>query len=102
MRIYSLYYTHKPGGFCRRLYRLLNALAKAGHEVTYFTLDAPPAGALNPAIAVSILPFLFRRRHGLLFWLLFSSYLPVFCFWKARKRSPDRWVVFGPYYAAIL
>ncbi|MDZ4785063.1 MAG: hypothetical protein SGJ02_03190, partial [bacterium] len=68
MRVASVYYTHKPGGFCKRLYRLLNVLAEAQHQVTYFTLDQPPPSSLSTNINIRIIPFPFQDRSGLLFW----------------------------------
>ena len=58
MKVLSVYYTHKPGGFCKRLYRLLNAMQNSGHEVHYLCLDAPPNTWISlfspPAIALKL------------------------------------------------
>ena len=102
MKIYSLYYTHKPGGFCKRLYRLLNALAVDGHQVTYLSLDKPP-----PSLALNVnwyqIPFPIKVRSGFLFWSLFSIWATLFCLWISFcQGQAARWIIFSPYYASIL
>ena len=99
MRILAVYYTHKPGGFCKRLYRLLNALVARGAEVHYLTLDQPPP-ALNSAIQIHLIPFPLRARRGLLFWGMFTAWCRVYIFWKALWIRPERYAIFGAYYAA--
>lgn len=100
MNILSIYYTHKPGGFCRRLYRLLSALAARGHSVHYLTLDPPPA-SLSNAVTPHIIPFPTRKRSGLLFWGLFLSFAPIYVVVMAFKLRPKRIVAFNPFYAAV-
>lgn len=100
MRILSLYYTHKPGGFCTRLYRLLNALAVRGHEVTYLSLDRPPQ-SLAPTVEFIRIPFPLKTRKGGLFWALFMIWAPLMCaYWSVRK-GVSRLVVFGAVYACV-
>lgn len=102
MKINSLYYTHKPGGFCKRLYRLLNSLAAHGHEVTYMSLDIPP-NSLASNIAFYKIPFPLKSRSGFLFWAVFIIWATLFCFWLSfRQGQASRWVVFSPYYASII
>lgn len=98
MRILSTYYMHKKGGFCKRLYRMLNALAERGHEVHFVTLD-PHNSALSPKIHLHPLSFPINKRNGILFWLVFSLYLPWALLWYAFRHKIQRIPVFGPYYA---
>ena len=101
MKILSLYYTHKPGGFCTRLYRLLNALCyQANHELIYLSLDPPPSELL-PNIEFERIPFPMRRRSGLIFWTIFSVWTPIYLGLRCRTLRPDRYVVFGAYYSCI-
>ena len=100
MRIFSIYYTHKPGGFCKRLYRLLNALSAAGHTVHYFALDNPPE-ALSKTVIFKQIPFALRSRSGVGFWFLFTLWAPLYFAWSARRLKPERIVVFGAYYGCI-
>ncbi|MCB0318364.1 MAG: glycosyltransferase family 4 protein [Bdellovibrionales bacterium] len=101
MKILSMYYTDKPGGFCKRLYSLLNALVTSGHEVHYLTLDKPPI-SLSNKIKVHIIPFPFPDRTGLKFWILFLTWAPIFAAFKSVIIQPKRFVVFGSFYAAII
>lgn len=101
MRIISFYYTHKPGGFCKRLYRLLNALAARGHAVRYFTLDQPPSNALTGTVDVERIPFCFSARSGFLFWSAFSLWAPIFIALRTLKARPDRIAIFGAYYSFL-
>lgn len=101
MRILSLYYTHKPGGFCKRLYRLLGALAQRGHEVHYLSLDQERPNLL-PAVQWHRISFPLRSREGFFFWALFTIYVPWAAVSAARRFNPERAVVFGSYYAVAL
>lgn len=100
MRILSIYYTHKPGGFCKRLYRLLNALSARGDEVHYMSLDHPPTD-LSVAVIFHRIPFPIRARSGLAFWLAFTVWCPLYLILKGLMIKPDRLVVFGAYYAGV-
>lgn len=101
MIVFSLYYTHKRGGFCKRLYRLLNALQARGATVHYLCLDAPPS-ALDKAVQFQRIPFPLSDRESLLFWFLFTLWCPLYAAYMAVKLRPDRYVVFNPYYSAML
>ena len=101
MRLLSIYYTHKPGGFCKRLYRLINALAKAGHEVHYLTLDHPPTASISTDVCIHILPFPLRARRGLFFWAVFTLFAPLYVFSHAVRLRAERIVVFGAFYSAM-
>jgi glycosyltransferase involved in cell wall biosynthesis len=100
MKIISGYYMHKPGGFCKRLYRLLEALANAGHEVHYLSLDAE--SLLSKNVCHHRLSFPVRARSGLLFWFLFVIFYPIaVCVTALRIGRPDKIVVFGAIYSAL-
>lgn len=100
MNIYSIYYTHKPGGFCKRLYRLLNALADGGHQVTYLSLDTPTSH-LSTRVEFRKIPFPLKGRTGITFWAIFSLWASIFTFWISAGKSV-RWVVFSPFYSSLL
>lgn len=101
MRVLAVYYTHKPGGLCKRLYRLLSGLGTAGDEAIYLSLDEPPSGATGNS-AWKRIPFPLSARSGLLFWALFTLWCPIYCAWVARRIRPDRLVAFGAYYSSML
>lgn len=100
MRFLSIYYTHKPGGFCKRLYRLLNGLIAQGDEVEFISLDIPPA-PFPAAARIHKMPFWTSRRSGVLFWLTFTLWAPLYVYLIARRTRSDSIVVFGAYYAAV-
>jgi hypothetical protein len=99
-KILAVYYTDKPGGFCKRLYRLLAALAKRDNEVHFVCLDKPPIPDEVP-ITWCPIPFPLKRRVGLLFWFCFSIWCPLYLMWKTWRLRPARYVVFGAYYATL-
>lgn len=100
MRVLSLYYTHKEGGFCKRLYRLLNALSARGHEVVFLSLDQPHA-SLSTSVSFKRIPFPLKRRSSLLFWFLFIFWVPFVACYSVAKIKPNKVVVFSPFYSAI-
>jgi glycosyltransferase involved in cell wall biosynthesis len=100
MNLLFAYYTHKPGGFCKRLYRAMSACISAGHQVAYATLDMPPA--CPDGVRVILIPFPLSTRRGLLFWGLFTIWLPVYLLYLTALCRPDRLVPFGAYYAASM
>jgi glycosyltransferase involved in cell wall biosynthesis len=95
-----VYYRHKPGGLCKRLYRAINACAQRGDKVTFLTLDSPPV-TLHSNVSVHFIPFFTSKRDGLFFWGAFTLYLPFFLFCFSVLHSPKRIIAFGPYYAAM-
>lgn len=102
MRIFATYYMHKRGGFCKRLYRALNALSARGHQVTFFTLDeARPPGLAN-GVVVRRIPFPFESRRGPFFWICFGIVAASYLAWKSLRAKPERLVAFGPIYALLL
>lgn len=102
MRILACYYTHKPGGFCKRLYRLMAALVTRGHSVDYYTLDQPPLAVSNAGVHVHLIPFPLKQRSGVIFWGLFLLIAPLLLIQAAYVKRPDRIVAFGAFYAALL
>jgi glycosyltransferase involved in cell wall biosynthesis len=98
MHLLFTYYTHKPGGLCTRLYRAMRAAAEGGHEVTYCTLDQPPIES-HERIRITLIPFPLRTRSGLLFWALFSAWLPLWLLKEVIVRKPGRLIAFGAYYS---
>ena len=101
MKVLSVYYTHKPGGMCKRLYRLLNALTASGNTVYYLCLDKPPE-TLSPDVKHVSIPFPLKARSGLLFWGLFTIWCPIYIFFWSLKNRPDKSIAFGAYYSTML
>lgn len=95
-----VYYRHKPGGLCKRLYRAINACAQRGDRVTFLTLDPPPT-TFHPNVSIYYIPFFSAKREGLCFWGVFTLYLPLVLLCFSCMYLPKRIIAFGPYYAAM-
>ncbi len=101
MRILSLYYSDKPGGFCKRLYRLLNALAERGHSVVYLTLTPPVQGTISERVKIQKIPFPLSQRDGYLFWILFILWCPAYTLYSALHIHAEKIMVFGAFYSTM-
>lgn len=102
MEFISVYYTHKPGGFCKRLYRLLVALQSKGASVHYLTLDPPPASVQRELQSITIIPFPTKNRRGVLFWIVFSFWVPLYVLGYAVRHQVRDFVVFNPFYSLVV
>ncbi len=100
MKILAIYYMHKPGGFCKRLYALLNALSASGHQVYFLTLGGGHPGLSNQVTRVPI-RFPLRARKGLLFWATFTVWSQIAVLLFCAAYRPSKMVIFGAYYAGI-
>jgi len=99
MQILSVYFKHQPGGFTKRLYQVLAALAQNNHTVHYVAVRPYPLTL--PGIEAHILPLPFRERENPLFWILFTVLAPIYCAWIARTHKIKSAVVFSSFYAFI-
>jgi glycosyltransferase involved in cell wall biosynthesis len=97
MEFLSLYYTHKPGGLCKRLYTLLQALERS-HKTTYLSLDTPPANIKG----FKKIWFPWAARRGALFWAVFSVMAAAQAVFVAIKKRPKILIAFHPFYALLL
>lgn len=99
MKILSMYYKHKKGGFNKRLYQMYQALADRGHVVHYIAVEKFPIDHKN------IKPHIFRapftKSENYLFWCYFLLVSPFYCLYIALKYKVDLIVVFGSWYAAF-
>ena len=79
----------------------MHAAAERGHKVTFCTLDHPPI-EVHDGMSITLVPFPLRRRNGLLFWGLFSAWLPLWLLKEVLVKKPDRLVAFGAYYSCAM
>lgn len=98
-KILSIYYKHKPGGFCKRFYRMLTALADAGGEVHYIAVEPYPIS--HPRIIPHILWAPFSKKEGLLFWIYFILTAPVYSLLIGLRSKIDIVSVFGGLYSFL-
>ncbi len=98
-RILSIYYRHKPGGLCKRLYMMFNALVGAGGEVHYIAVEPYPIA--HPRIIPHILWTPFQKKEGLFFWTYFLLLAPFYAFYIGRKEDVSLVSVFGGIYGVL-
>lgn len=96
-KVLSLYYRHKPGGLCKRLYMMFDALVRAGGEVHYIAVEPYPIS--HAKIVAHILWTPFQKKEGLFFWVYFLLITPFYAFSVARKQGIEMVSVFGGVYA---
>lgn len=74
-RILTSYYRPKPGGFCKRLFRAINALLERGHEVHYLSVVEFPID--HPSCMHHKFPWPERYTDTLIFWAMFHTLAAV-------------------------
>ena len=92
-----MFYKHKEGGFNKRLYRVYQALANAGHDVHYLACERLPVA--HPRIHFHHLRIPFSRNENILFWMFFAIIAPISALWVAWRVKPQKIGVFGSWYA---
>lgn len=95
-KILSIYYRHKPGGFCKRLYLMFEALVAAGGEVHYVAVEPYPIS--HPRIIPHILWTPFQKKEGLFFWVYFICIAPFYLFVIGHRENVHLVSVFGGLY----
>ena len=99
MKILSVYYKHKQGGFNQRLYKLYRALTDRDHHIHYIAASPFPISRTN--IDAHVLRIPFWRAENPVFWICFLMMAPLYCLWIAISRNIDKIVVFSGIYAAV-
>ncbi len=99
MNVLGIYYKHKPGGFCKRLYRSYEAFAQAGHKVHYVSTEVLPVRRKSIVPHVIKLPF--KDENSLLFWFAFTLYAMFYVCYLTRKLNIATVFVMGSYYAFV-
>lgn len=95
-KILSIYYKHKPGGLCKRLYTLFHAWVEEGGEVHYIGVEPYPIS--HPRIIPHILWTPFSKNEGLLFWTYFILVAPFYSLYLGYRFKADIISVFGGFY----
>ncbi|MBN1841339.1 MAG: glycosyltransferase family 4 protein [Deltaproteobacteria bacterium] len=99
MNILGIYYKHKPGGFCKRLYRSYKALAEAGHKVHYISTEILPVRHKNIVAHVMKLPF--RDTDSMFFWVVFTVCAMFHACCLCRQLNIGMVFAVGSYYAFV-
>jgi len=96
-RVLTVYYKHKPGGFCRRLRFKIEAFLDKGWEVHYIAVE--PFPYTHPNLKPHILPTPMSNHDSLLFWTYFFATVPFFTMWVGVKNKIDLITNGSPLYA---
>jgi len=99
-RVLTSYYRPKPGGFCKRLFRAINALLERGHEVHYLSVVAFPIN--HPSCVHHKFPWPERYTDTLIFWAMFHALAPVFLLYLGFKLKITHCFAFLPNYALLM
>jgi glycosyltransferase involved in cell wall biosynthesis len=99
VNVLGIYYKHKPGGFCKRLYRSYKALAEAGHKVHYISTEILPVRHKNIVAHVMKLPF--KDANSLLFWVVFTVCAMFHACCLCRQLNIGMVFAVGSYYAFV-
>ncbi len=98
-RILTIYYKHKPGGFCKRLQMKINAYLEQGWHVHYIAVEAFPYK--HPNLTPHILPTPFKNHNTLFFWIYFFTLIPGFTACIAWREKINLISVFSLTYACL-
>ncbi len=98
--ILTSYYRPHPGGFCKRLFRTIDALLERGHEVHYLAVE--PFPIRHPRCFFHPFPWSAQRTEGFLFWAFFHLAAPVLLLRIAVFFRCNRFFAFGHTYALLL
>ena len=76
LKILTIYYKHRRGGFCKRFRLKIEACLEAGWQVHYIAVEPFPYTHEN--LIPHILPCPFKKHSGLMFWAWFFTTAPLF------------------------
>ena len=98
-RVLTVYYKHKPGGFCKRLEMKIHAYLEQGWEVHYIAVKPFPYKHEN--LTPHILAAPFKNHDTLFFWVYFFTVAPWFTAWIACKEKIQLISIFSLTYACL-
>lgn len=99
-RVLTCYYRPKPGGYCKRLFRTINALLKSGHTVHYLAVVPFPITHHN--CHFHRFPWPQKYTSGYLFWGFFHLFAPVQLFYLGMRWQINRLFAFSYSYGLFL
>ena len=98
-RILTVYYKHKPGGFCKRLQMKIHAYLEQGWKVHYIAVEPFPYKHKN--LTPHILTTPFKNHDTLFFWIYFFALAPWFTAWIAYREKVQLLSIFSLTYACL-
>ncbi len=97
--VLTVYYKHKPGGFCKRMDLSVRAYLDQGWEVHYVAVEAYPYNHSN--LIPHILPSPFQTTQSLWFWMYFFLFSPWFVLFVGMKYRIRLLSSVSPLYAWV-
>jgi glycosyltransferase involved in cell wall biosynthesis len=98
--VLTCYYRPKPGGFCKRLQRAMQALLDRGHHLHY--LGVKPFPIVHERCTFHRFPWPAAGTDTWLFWGIFYFLAPFMLFWLALRFHVTHAFGFNPTYAFFL
>ena len=98
-RVLTVYYKHKPGGFCKRLQMKIHAYLEQGWKVHYIAVE--PFPYKHKKLTPHILTTPFKNHDTLFFWIYFFAVAPWFTAWIACKEKIQLISIFSLTYACL-
>ena len=98
-KILTIYYKHKRGGFCKRIKMKIEAYLEKGWEVHYMAVEPYPYEDNN--LHSHIIPSLFCKHEGIMFWMYFFIVTPIYALFLALKFRFTLISAVSPVYAWI-
>ena len=99
-RVLTSYYRPKPGGYCKRLFRAINALLERGHEVHYLSVVEFPIKHIS--CVHHKFPWPVRYTDTLIFWAVFHTLAPIILLYLGLKLKITHCFAFLANYALIM
>lgn len=99
-RVLTCYYRFKPGGYCTRLVRTMQALLDNGCEVHYVALAPFPVSGSN--CHFHRFPWPVQHSNSLFFWIVFHFLAPFLLLYIGIRYHISHAFCFGANYALLL
>jgi hypothetical protein len=99
MKVLSICYKDKKGGFNKRLYSLYDLLAKNDHKLFYISTECLPIS--QGKIVPIILKVPFADKENALFWFCFFVRSMITSYRIIAQERINTIFSFGPFYTAI-
>ncbi|MGR9106567.1 MAG: glycosyltransferase family 4 protein [Gammaproteobacteria bacterium] len=100
IRVLTCYYRPKPGGFCKRYFRAINALLDQGCEVHYLAVVPFPID--RPGIYFHRFPWPRDKTDTLFFWAVFHLLAPCILIYLGFRWRVSHCFAFGTNYGCML
>jgi glycosyltransferase involved in cell wall biosynthesis len=99
IKVLTIYYKHRRGGFCKRFRLKIEAYLKAGWQVHYIAVEPYPYQ--NDNLIPHILPYPFKKHSGIFFWAWFFKLAPLYALFLGLRHKFHLISAATPVYAWI-